>query len=59
MGHDLLTFGIISENGAKEVHSYYLAKSYQNLKDKKIFLKSTHVIIDIKREVTLFLVHLL
>lgn len=58
MDHDHLTFGIISETGVTEVHSYYLAKSYQNLKDKKIF-KSTHVIIDIKREVTLFLVHLL
>lgn len=58
MDHDHLTFGIISETGVIEVHSYYLAKSYQNLKDKKIF-KSTHVIIDIKKEVTLFLVHLL
>lgn len=58
MDHDLLTFGIISETGVTEVHNYYLAKSYQNLKDKKIF-KSTHVIIDIKKEVTLFLVHLL
>lgn len=58
MDHDLLTFGIICEAGVTEVHSYYLAKSYQNLKDKKIF-KSTHIINDIKKEVTLFLVHLL
>lgn len=58
MDHDLLTFGMISETGVTEGPSYYLAKSYQNLKDKKIF-KSTHVIIVIKKEVALFLVHLL
>lgn len=48
MDHDLLTFGMISETGVTEGPSYYLAKSYQNLKDKKIF-KSTHVIIVIKK----------
>lgn len=37
MDRDLLTFGIISETGVTEGPSYYLAKSYQNLKDKKIF----------------------
>lgn len=47
MDNDLLTFGIISETSVTEVHSYYLVKSYQNLKDKTIF-KSTHVIVDIK-----------